>query len=224
MNTIDECYNSFIQTYVSFNEMLRDSTILYQQNVGFEGHTFSKKIYNAIVEHCFMQIFLAWENFLENSFILYLYGCPDLQGNAYVRYGIPKDRQHAYNMVKGTKNYPDWTNINDVKYLAKTYFENGGPYSIIENIPIEFEDIKVIRNRISHISEKSTKAFERLLAKTIVQSTNIDISDFLMMFKDDNQTYFSYYMDFLKGYVEAICNKSISFDVKEDSKQKTGGN
>lgn len=209
MNTIEACYNNFKQIYDDYNEILCDSTILYQQNIAFEDHAFSKKIYDAIVEHCYMQIFLAWEKFLESSFILYLNAGADLQGNTYIRYGIPKDREHAYNMIKGTKNYPDWTNINDVRCLAKIYFENGGPYSIIENIPVEFEDIKIIRNRISHVSEKSIKAFERLLAKTIMQTINVGVGDFLMMFKDADQTYFSYYMEFLKGYVEAICNKSI---------------
>lgn len=209
MNTIEECYNGFMKIYNDYNEMLSDSTILYQQNVEYDGHFFSKKIYDAIVEHCFIQIFLAWEKFLENSFILYLNAKADLQGNIYVRYGTPKDNEHAYNMIKGTKNYPDWTNINDVKYLAEIYFENGGPFSIIENMPVEFEDIKNIRNRISHDSEKSAKAFERVLVKTITQTTNVSVSDFLMRFKNNNQTYFSYYMDYLKGYVEAICNKRI---------------
>lgn len=209
MNTIEECYNGFVKIYDDYNEMLSDSTILYQQNIGYDGHFFSKKIYDAIVEHCFIQIFLAWENFLENSFILYLNAKADLQGRVYVRYGTPKDNEHAYNMIKGTKNYPDWTNLNDVKYLAKIYFENGGPFSILENMPVEFDDIKNIRNRISHNSEKSTKAFERVLIKTIMQTTNVSVGDFLMMFKDNSQTYFSYYMDYLKGYVEAICNKSI---------------
>lgn len=209
MNTIEECYNDFIQIYDGYNEMLSDSTILYQQNIGYDEHFFSKKIYDAIVEYCFMQIYLAWEKFLENSFILYLNGQTDMQGNIYIRYGIPKDKEHAYNMIKGTKNYPDWTNIGDVKCLAKIYFENGGPYSIIENIPVEFDDIKNIRNRISHISEKSIKAFERVLTKTIMQTTNVSVGDFLMTFRDHSQTYFSYYLDFLKGYVEAICNKSI---------------
>lgn len=209
MNTIEECYNGFMKIYDDYNEIISDSTILYQHNIGYDGHFFSKKIYDAIVEHCFIQIFLAWEKFLENSFILYLNGNADFQGTNYVRYGTPKDNEHAYNMLKGTKNYPDWTNINDVKYLAKIYFENGGPFSIIENIPVEFDDIKNIRNRISHNSEKSAKAFERVLVKTIMQTTNVSVGDFLMMFKDNSQTYFSYYMDYLKGYVEAICNKSI---------------
>lgn len=210
MNTIEECYNDFIQIYDGCNGMLSDSTILYQQNVEYNGHVFSKNIYDAIIEHCFMQIFLAWEKFLETSFILYLNASTDLQNKVYVRYGIPQNNEHAYNMIKGTKNYPDWTNINDVKCLAKIYFENSGPYSIIQNTPVEFEDIKIIRNRISHVSEKSKKAFERLLAKTIVQTTNVSVGDFLMMFKNSSQTYFSYYMDFLKGYVEAICNKTIN--------------
>lgn len=210
MNNIEECYNTFRKIYDDYNDMLRDSTILYQNNVEYEGHIFSKKIYNAIVEHCFMQIFLAWEQFLENSFILYLNASADLQGNTYVRYGFPKNKDHAYNMIKGTKNYPDWTNINDVKCLANIYFENGGPYYIIDNIPVEFNDIKVIRNRISHISEKSVKSFERLLAKTIMQTTNVGVGDFLMKFKNNSQTYFSFYMEFLKEYVEMVCNKDIS--------------
>lgn len=209
VNTIEECYNDFMKVYDDCNEMLCESTVLYQQNVGYGAYVFSKRIYDALVEHCFMQIFLAWEKFLENSFIVYLNGQADLQGNLYVRYGIPSDNEHAYNMIKGTKNYPDWTNINDVRYLAKIYFENGGPYCIIENIPVEFDDIKNIRNRISHVSEKSKKAFERVLLKTIIQTTNVNVADFLMMFKNTTNTYFSYYMDFLKGYVEAICNKNI---------------
>lgn len=209
MNTIEECYNKFIEIYDSSNKMLCDSTILYQNGIEFEGHCFSKKMYDAIVEHCYMEIYLAWENFLENSFILYLNAGVDLQGNSYVRYGIPTDKEHAYNMIRGTKNYPDWTNISDVKYLANIYFENYGPYSIIENIPIEFADIKTIRNRISHISEKSIKSFGKLLSKTIIQSTNIGVGDFLMTFKDSRQTYYTYYTEFLKDCVEAICNKRI---------------
>lgn len=209
MNTIEDCYNSFIKTYDSNNKMLRDSTVLYQQGIEFEGHIFSKEMYDAIVEHCFMQIYLAWEIFLENSFILYLNAGIDLQGNSYVRYGVPTNKEHAYDMVRGTKNYPDWTNIGDVKYLANIYFENYGPYLIIENIPIEFADIKTIRNRISHISEKSVKSFHTLLSKTIIQSTNVGVGDFLMTFKDFGQTYFTYYIEFLKDCVEAIYNKRI---------------
>lgn len=207
MNTIQDIYNSFIQKYNDYNNLLADSTVLYENNVQHDGHIYSIKMFNAIVEHCFMQLFLAWETFLEQSFILYLNNASDLQGQVYIRYGFPNNNEHAYSMIKGTKNYPDWTNLNDVICLANVYFKDAGPFHLLSSPPVEMEDIKTIRNRISHISEKSTKAFNRLLAKTITQTSNISVCDFLVTFRQGSETYFTYYTDILKSYVEAICNK-----------------
>jgi hypothetical protein len=154
-----------------------------------------------------MQIFLAWEIFLEKSFLLYLNGACDLKGNTYVKYALPCDTDHAYNMVKGTKQYPDWTNINEINTLSNIYFENTGPYSLLSTNPIELAQVKTIRNKISHVSEKSTRAFNSLLAQTITRSTNVSVCDFLMSFKSSSETYYTYYTDIIKSYVEAICNK-----------------
>lgn len=207
MSAIKGIHDNFTFTYTTCNAMLSDSTVLYQQQVEHEGHIYTNAMHNAIIEHCFMKIYLAWEILLEKSFISYLKNEPDLKGNTYVRYGFPEDDEHAYNMIKGTKNYPDWTNINDVKYLANIYFKDAGVYAILNSPMIEIEDIKNIRNRISHVSEKSVKAFHRLLAKTITQTSNIEVADFLMFFKDQTQTYFTYYTDIIKGYADAICNQ-----------------
>lgn len=207
MGTIQELYDEFTLKYNSLNKLLSDSTVLYQNNVQHSGIFYSKEMYSAIVEYCFMQLFLAWETFLEQSFIFYLSDAKDLKGNNYTRYGFPKDTIHAYNMIKGTKNYPDWTSLNDVICLAKIYFLSAGPYQWITSNPVDMGDIKTIRNRISHVSEKSIKAFNRLLAKTIIRTTNVSVSDFLMSFRQGNETYYTYYTDLIKSYVEAICNK-----------------
>jgi len=206
MTSIQDIYIGFMTVYNRQSLMMIDSTILYQSNLQHDGHLFSKDMYNAIVEHCFMQIFLAWETFLEKSFISYLQNATDLQGTSYNRYGAPQDDIHAYNMIKGTKNYPDWTNISDVICLSNIYFDSAGAYAVLSSFSPEIEAIKTIRNRISHVSEKSVRQFNNLLARNIAQ-TDLNVGDYLMLLKDGRQTYFTYYIELLKDYVEAICNK-----------------
>ena len=206
MADVHSIYADFIDVYNTKTFMLVESTILLQENVSHEGHSFTLQMYNAIVENCFMQIYLAWEGFLEKSFVAYLQNAPDLQGGTYLQHATPTNDEHAYNMLKGTKSYPDWTNIDDVNYLAKTYFDLSGPYAIISSPRQELLEMKTVRNRISHVSEKSIKQFNNLLNRCIAQ-TNISPGDFLMMFKDSNTTYFTFYVDMLKDYVDAICNK-----------------
>lgn len=205
MTTIQSIYDDFISVYNSQHSIIADSAVLFENRVHHEECFFSVSMHNAIIEYCFIQIFLAWENFLEKSFIAYLQNAADLKGVTYSRYGAPTDNEHAYNMIKGTKNYPDWTNINDVIFLSKTYFEGAGPYYILADPPPEIEAIKTIRNRISHVSEKSAKQFDRLLANNISR-TGIGVGDYLMLFKDGRRTYFTYYGEYLKDYVDAICN------------------
>lgn len=207
MSTINDLFNNFEQRYNEINSRLASSTLFYQNNIQVDDIVYSKDIHHTIAESSFIDIFLLWEDFLEKSFILYMCGQADLKGNCYNCYSTPKDDEHAYSMIKGTKSYPDWTNIEDVKKLSSIYFENYGPYCLLSSIPIEFSDIKVIRNRISHISKNSVESFKRLLAKTVSRSTGISVSEFLLMIKDNSTTYYTYYTNFIFDNVKAICNK-----------------
>jgi hypothetical protein len=206
MANIQNIYDDFMAVYNFQCSMIVDSTTLLQNNVPPNQQLFSHGMYNAIVEQSFMRIYLAWETFLEKSFIIYLQGETDLKGTVYIKFGNPKDNEHAYNMLKGTKNYPDWTNIDDVNQLAGIYFDNSGPFATLVAPPPEMLAMKTIRNRISHVSEKSLKQYNRLLMQNISQ-TNIAPGDYLMQLRSGTQTYFTFYVEMLKDYVEAICNK-----------------
>lgn len=206
MATIQEIYDEFTDVFNKYCTMLSDSTILKQENVSHGGHVFSADMYNAIVEKSFMQIYLAWEHFLEKAFIAYLQNSFDLKGRNYKSYSLPVNDEHSYKMLKGTKNYPDWTNIDDVNYLSAIYFDASGPFATLLSPPPEFFELKTIRNRISHVSEKSIKSFNTLLSKNIYQ-INILPGDYLMMLKNSSHTYFTFYVELLKDYVDAICNK-----------------
>ena len=170
MKTILDIYNEFNQTFIETNQVLADSNFLYQNGAQHEGTVFSQKIYNQIIEHCFMRVFLAWENFLEDAFVSYLCNEEDLQGVHYNRYAEPVDEEHAYGMLKGTKQYPDWTNVNNVNILSDLFFEKSGPFNLLLSNPVEFQHMKTIRNRISHISKQSIHAFNKFTSSQIAKS------------------------------------------------------
>ncbi len=206
MKSITDIYNEFKQTYDDTNDVLADSNFLYQNQAKIDSTVFSDKIYYYVIEHCFMRIYLAWENFIESAFKLYLCDSKDMQGNNYVRYATPMDEEHAYNLLKGTKQYPDWTNIGDINTLSNMFFENSGPFNLLNSNPIELQHMKTIRNRISHTSEKSVRSFNNL-TNTQIAITGLSAAEFLSQYKDVNLSYYSFYTDILMSYVEAICNK-----------------
>lgn len=206
MKSISDLYNEFKNIFDETNNTLADSAVLYQNRANANGVNFTKEIYYYVLEHCFMRIYLAWENFLEEAFILYLCDSTDMKDNKYKRYATPNDEEHAYELLKGTKQYPDWTNIGDVNLLSKLFFENSGPFKLLLSNPVEFQHMKTIRNRISHTSQKSINKFNTLTNSQIAIS-GLSAADFLFNYKTENVTFYSFYTDILLSYVEAICNK-----------------
>ena len=206
MNTIFDIYNDFDTKFSKVEDVFRKSNVLYQNTANYNNVVFGKDIYDSILEHCFMCVYLSWENFLEDAFILYLLNQPDMQGNKYTRFAYPQDEDHAYELLKGTKQYPDWTSIETVNILSRLFFENSGPFKLLLNNPVEFLQMKTIRNRISHVSKQSIKAFNTLTNKQIA-TTNMNAADFLSKLKDHTTTYYSHYAGFIKYHVEEICKK-----------------
>ncbi len=206
MKFISDIYNEFKMIYDEANDTLIDSIYLYQNQATVDTTVYSDKIHYYVIEHCFMRIYLAWENFVENAFKLYLCDCEDMQGNKYKKYATPVDEEHAYNLLKGTKQYPDWTNIGDINTLSNMFFDNSGPFCLLTNNPIELQQMKTIRNRISHTSEKSVRQFNTLTNSQIAM-TGLSAAEFLLQNKTVNMNFFSFYTDIIMSYVEAICNK-----------------
>lgn len=206
MKTILDIYNEFNKNFTDTNKVLFDSNYLFQNGVQYNGTLFNQDIYDSIIEHCFMKIFLAWEFFLEQAFILYLCDAEDLQGNKYTHFAQPKNEEHAYELLKGTKQYPDWTNLDNIKILSNAFFENYGPFILLSDNPVEFQHMKTIRNRISHISKQSINNFNKFTNAQIAIN-NTTAANFLSTLKDGSITFYSFYTDIIKSYVDAICNK-----------------
>jgi hypothetical protein len=159
-------------------------------------------------ELAFIKIFVAWEKFLQESFISYMTGA-SLVGYKPKLYLKKVGKDHALKILSGTEDYPDWSKIDEVYTLAQLYFVNGEPFTLpLQQIETQFNDIKKVRNAIVHISSKAKEKFEGLL-KARITSYRPDISpgEFLGLpvRKDNIETF----MEFYVSYLEAASSKII---------------
>lgn len=135
-------------------------TLFHKQGSRFKPLSQRQKV--VIVELGFLQLFLAWEDFLEHSFVRYMCGARTISGYAPVRYVQPPTMRDAQSMILQLgRPYADWTNVEDVIALAKLYFKNGEPYeSALRPLRADLGHMTVIRNSVAHRSEKSRLKLE----------------------------------------------------------------
>lgn len=111
----------------------------------------------------FLNQFIAWESFLEAALTQYMTGEPTMSGTVPVRYVSPRDVAAAQAMLKGTMRYFDYANHDNVRVVAKLYFENGYPFDTpINGIHSDLNDLKTMRNGSAHISSTTQIALEGL--------------------------------------------------------------
>lgn len=156
------------------------------------------KIY-LVYELSFLKFFLAWEWFIENTFILYMLGKKTNRGYRPKTYAKPKDEEHAYEFVREGRDYADWTSPDAIKRKAKVFFKGGEPYeSPLTSVIKDIQDMKTIRNAIVHMSQESQKRFETLLREKLGHAKAITPGEFLSHDQSTNLTYIAYFSDRLE--------------------------
>ena len=119
---------------------------------------------DSIVEMAFLQAFLAWEVFVEESFILYLAGQKPPRGRAPRRHAFPPNLQTAMEwVVPEGRRYARWAVAAEVTDRAERFFRLGRPFaSVLRGNQNLLEETKVIRNAIAHKSVSVRARFESL--------------------------------------------------------------
>ena len=167
--------------------------------IGKHGLTISVKDLSNIYEISFIKIITSWEYFLETSFISYLCG-------KYTRKIKPQkivsriSEGKAYDLLKGTREYPDWTNIADVVVYSNLFFLGNNPFKIpLAALQSHFNEMKTIRNSITHISKKSRDSFMNLVrSKLTSYNTSITPGEFLSTpVIGKKELYLIYYSNYL---------------------------
>ncbi len=136
------------------------------------GPRISVKRRDSMMELAFLRTFLAWESFLEESFILYLSGQKPPRGRPPVRYAFPPNHKAAIEWFvpeSGRPNYARWTVAGEVTTRAERVFRAGRPFAAVlrggQNV---LDKCRTIRNAIAHESESSRTKFETLARAELV--------------------------------------------------------
>ncbi|MFQ3246476.1 MAG: hypothetical protein ACI9SP_003128 [Arenicella sp.] len=128
-----------------------------------------------IAKSCFLEVFIAWESFLEDSFVKYLRGKYSSLQTRPKRFAQPVDDAHANKMIIGNNRFADWSNPETVKKLASIYFRDGEPYrTSLNSIADDLNQMKTIRNSCAHSSATTQQKLDAL-ATRIISGVNNDI-------------------------------------------------
>jgi hypothetical protein len=118
----------------------------------------------------FLNMFIAWEEFLEETITEYMMGAQSLGGTTPVKYVTPPSPLAAKAMVIGVMKHFDYANHDFVLKIVKLYFEDGKPFEpILSSMISDLADLRTIRNSCAHISSTTRKALESLALRILGQ-------------------------------------------------------
>lgn len=163
-----------------------------------------------VSELAFLHLYLAWESFLEESFILYLIGRKPPKGVAPRRYAMPPNRESAEALVlQEGRDYADWAAPDRVVDRSKRFFRNGKPFaSALTGKQSFLQDLKTIRNAVAHSSKSSQEKYRRLVRRELATYPHsLTIGGFLATPKpgvSPPQSFFEEYLSNLQVLAETI--------------------
>ena len=166
----------------------------------------TKNIRDMVVKQSFVSVFTEWEHFLENSTIAYALVETSVKGYSLTRYILPRDEEHANQIIKGTSAYPDWSKMEVVVKLTESLFEAGEPFKeALQGFSSKYKEMKKVRNLIVHNSLKSVDEFNSLV-RTALRASSVGISatEFLLSKKNNNPFFYEIYITHLRNAAKKI--------------------
>jgi|SRR5882724_3782498 len=161
---------------------------------------FTRRHQEIVIRLAFLQAFISWEKFLDESFTLYLLGMRPPRGRAPGRLHKPARRKDAERLITGANDYADWAKIALIRARAKKYFRNGRPFDrALSGSQNLFDDINTIRNAIAHSSRHSQEKFKALARRNLsgTYPPRLSIGAFLVLDNPRSQqteTFLHYYL------------------------------
>lgn len=130
----------------------------------------------------FLNMYIAWEKFLESSMVKYMTGAAAINGSLPTKYVSPHSMEDATKMLIGTMRYFDFANHQNVQKMVRIYFDQGAPYEPhISSVYSDLEDLRTMRNASAHISSTTQTALEGLAQRIFrTPRPGIELYDLLM--------------------------------------------
>lgn len=158
---------------------------------------------DAMTELAFLRVFLAWESFLEQSFMLYTLGRKAPGAAAPARYVFPPSPAHASEwVIPEGRPYATWTNPDHISVRAERFFHGGRPFaSTLRANQNALHEARTLRNAIAHASTSTQEKFENLVRrKRRTLPPNCTVGSFLGLIVPKSappQSFFEFYTDLI---------------------------
>lgn len=111
----------------------------------------------------FLNLFIAWEEFLEAALTNFMSGQATLSGALPGKFVAPLTPAAARAMVVGINRYFDYANHEYVRRVASMYFQNGYPFEPhLSSITTDLGDLRTLRNASAHLSSTTQAALEAM--------------------------------------------------------------
>lgn len=201
---------TFISAVNESRQLAADAYAWTSPGPGGNSPRISKRRRNSMLELAFLRAFLAWEIFLEETFLLYLMGQKPPRGRGPKRYTFPPNLQTAGEwIIPERRQYAEWTNCQDVCRRAERFFQKGRPYAdVLRSRQNIFDESKRIRNAIVHTSGSAQNEFETLIRyKLGVLPPNTTVGSFLCTVKPDSsppQSFLEHYLGKIEFVAKTI--------------------
>jgi hypothetical protein len=114
-----------------------------------------------LYELAFLMIFVAWEDFLEQSFLRYLCGFASAGGQAVLKSGkFRRSIADAERAILGRRQYALWHSPITVISRCRGFFSNGIHSHVIASIQSRLECFSSVRHRIAHAQADAKRQFD----------------------------------------------------------------
>jgi hypothetical protein len=177
--------------------------------VGTSIHTQIDK--EQITSAAFLNLFIAWETFLEDALTKLMTGNPTLSGRYPTRYVSPPNLDAAKDLLKGVSQYFDFANHEYMKTIAGLYFENSYPFEPhLSSISQDLADMRIMRNAAAHLTS-TTRRKLNVLAQRIFLTPQPGISLYTLLVtphpqSSSQETVYRIYREKLICAAELIAN------------------
>ncbi len=171
---------------------------------------FTSRHEELVIRFAFLQGFLAWESFLDESFTLYLLGEKAPKGRRPKREHTPRRRKDAERLITGAdRKYADWTKTDNLRKRSRTLFRRNDPFDVpLKTNNSQFEEMGTIRNAIAHRSAHSKEEFQKLVRRFFkTYPPNLTVGKFLSLQVPKSsppQTFLKYYFGSVIATAEQI--------------------
>lgn len=165
-----------------------------------------------ISESAFLKMFIAWETFVEKSFVDYLINEESILCRRPAKWVNPIDANHAHQIIIGNQKHMDWSNPETIRKISKIFFHQGYVFdAALSSINADLMDMKTIRNSAAHVSSTTTAKLDGL-ATRILATPSVNFTAYRLLFSIDprsmpaGQNVLSRFLNLLDIAAEEIAN------------------